>query len=206
MFGLQLFALALQTHHMHEAPQPSTPDLDSLFNHHLAGGLVILVALFSYVERTQIAERRWVRYLWPLPLLFLGVFLMMYSDNPQFWPFGFSRWLPDPAAVQHKIFALVAILLGLIELFRRTGRLTHPAWPHVLSVLMLGAGVFLFMHRGDHHSHVIHVEHMWMGTEAVALSLTKIVADLRPRIRWLGLYAVPALLLALGLQLFFYVE
>ncbi len=47
---------------------------------------------------------------------------------------------------------------------------------------------------------------MWIGAEAVALSLTKIVADLRRDVRWLGLYAVPALFLALGLQLALYVE
>lgn len=99
----------------------------------------------------------------------------------------------------------MAVLLGLIELFRRTGWLKHPAWRQVLNVLMLGAGVFLFFHTG-HHAPVVHVEHFWMAAVAVVLSLVKIVADLGLGGRWLGLYAVPALFVMLGLQLALYVE
>lgn len=203
---LNLLALALQAHDMHAGHEMPGPDPVSLFNHHLAGVLVVFLGGFSYLEHTKLGEQRWVKFLWPLPLLVLGVFLMIYSDNPQFWPFKLSRWARHWTAVQHKIFALVAILLGLIELFRRTGRLKHRAWPHVLNTLMLGAGVFLIFHRGGHHSSIIHIQHMGMGTVAVVLSLLKTVADLRTRLRWLSLYVVPALIVTLGLQLAFYVE
>lgn len=204
MHGLHFLALALQMHE-HTGHDMAMPDPVSLFNHHLAGVLVLLLGIFTYLEQTELAERRWAKYLWPLPLLFLGTFLMIYSDNPQFWPFKLSRWARHWSAWQHKIFAMVAILLGLIELFRRTGRLKHPAWGQILNVLMLGAGIFLFFHKG-HHAHVIHVEHLWMATVAVVLSLTKIVGDLGLGGRWLGLYAVPALFVTLGLQLALYVE
>jgi hypothetical protein len=143
--------------------------------------------------------------LWPLPLLILGGFLLIYSDNPQFWPFRLSRWARHWTAWQHKIFAAVAVLLGLIELFRRTGRLKHPAWRQVLNLLMLGAGIFLFFHSG-HHTPVVHVEHFWMAAVAVVLSLVKIVADLGLGGRRLGLYVVPALFVVMGLQLALYVE
>lgn len=204
MHGLHFLALALQMHE-HAGHEMPLADPVSLFNHHLAGVLVILLGIFAYLEQTELSEHRWVKFLWPLPLLVLGTFLMIYSDNPQFWPFKLSRWARHWTAWQHKIFSLVAILLGLIELFRRTGRLRHPAWRQVLNILMLGAGVFLLFHRG-HHTHVVHVEHLWMGSVAVALSLAKIVADLGLGGRWLGLYAVPGLIVTLGLQLALYVE
>jgi hypothetical protein len=202
--GFPLLTLALQMHE-HMGHDMAMPDPVSLFNHHLAGVLVILLGIFAYLEQTELAERRWVRYLWPLSPIILGVFLLIYSDNPQFWPFQLSRWARHWTAWQHKIFATVAILLGLIELLRRTGRLQHPAWKQVLNLLMVGAGVFLLFHKG-HHAHIVHIEHIWMGTVAVVLSLAKIVADLGLGGRWLGLYAVPGLMVALGLQLALYVE
>ncbi len=204
MHGLPLLPLALQMHE-HMGHDMAMPDPVSLFNHHLAGVLVILLGIFAYLEQTELAEHPWVKYLWPLPLIILGVFLLIYSDNPQFWPFKLSRWARHWIAWQHKIFATVAVLLGLIELLRRTGQLKQPAWKQVLNLLMLGAGAFLLVHKG-HHTHIVHIEHIGMGTVAVVLSLTKIVADLGLGGRWLALYAVPGLIVTLGLQLALYVE
>lgn len=90
MHGLHLLALAWQMRE-HAGHEMSMPDPVSLFNHHFAGALVILLGIFGYLEQTELAKRPWVKFLWPLPLLILGVFLLIYSDNPQFWLFKLSR-------------------------------------------------------------------------------------------------------------------
>jgi hypothetical protein len=216
MHWLYVLALAGQGHEMHGGHEITLPDKVSLFNHHLAGVLVILLGVFTYLEQTELSKQRWVKFLWPLPLLFLGTYLMIWSDNPQFWPFQLSRWARHWTAVQHKIFALLALLLGAIELLRRTGQLRHPGWRHILNALMLGAGLFLFFHGGEHHSHIVHLQHLGMGAVAVAASLAKIASDVqstgapgggstnRSGHGWL--YAVPALMVVLGLQLVLYFE
>ena len=204
---MSLLLFLLQQEHVHEHAEHaiSTADPVSLFNHHLAGLLVTLLGIFAYLEQTHLGRFRWVKFLWPLPLLVLGTFLMIWSDNPQFWPFELSRWARHWTAWQHKIFALVTLLLGLIELLRRTGWLKHPAWPHVLNALMLGAGVYLLFHQG-HHAHVIHVQHLWMAAVSIALALVKTLADIRGGSGWLRLYVPPLLFVTLGLQLVLYVE
>jgi hypothetical protein len=202
----RLHALALKMIQMHAGHDTASMlDKDSLFNHHLAGTLVILLGVFAYLEQSELSRQRWVKLLWPLPLLALGTYLMLWSDNPQLRPFEFSSWMPSRNSLQHKIFALFEILLGLIELLRRTGHLKHIAWRQLLNGLILGAGIFLFFHR-DHHSHVVHVEHFWMAVVAVTTALVKILTDYQNRTSWLSLYVMPALFVALGLQLALYVE
>ncbi len=187
--------------------QPTyTPDPVSLFNHRFAGFLVICTALFSYLEQTNLAQRfRWIRFLWPIPLLILGTDVLLWSDSPA-RTLDFHRWAPHATAIQHKVFASMTIAIGMIELFRRTEYLKHPAWRQVLNVIMLTAGVMILMHGGPKHTDQIHTQHVWIASAAVALSICKIVADYRGKPRWLGLYVVPALFLAVGLQLALYVE
>src|SRR2546425_5742576 len=45
------------------------PDAFSLFNHHLAGVLVIVLAVFTALEGSPLGTQHpWLKYLWPLPL------------------------------------------------------------------------------------------------------------------------------------------
>ena len=203
---MSLLFLLSQHEHMREmAQQASEPDWIAIGDHHLAGVLLIVLAIFAYLERTELARYRWVKFLWPMPLLVLGLFLILFRDTGDPWLRGILHWQIGVTEVQHKLFESVAVVVGLIELFRRTGWLKHPLWPHILNTLMLGAGIFILFHGGQ-HSHIIHLQHRWMGIVAITLSLTKIVADSRLGGRWLSLYAVPALFLTLGLQFALYVE
>ncbi len=194
----------MQDHAGHSAPP--MPDAISLFDHHLAGALLILWAVLAYLEQSEAgARRRWVSYLVPLPLFMIGGFLLIFRDDADPW----FRWLLEGRIelepVQHKLFESLAVLLGFIELFRRTGTLKHKAWGQLLNVLMLGGGVAILFHQGR-HSEIIHVQHFWMAMVAIALASARIVGDLGWGGRWVRVYAVPALLLTLGMQFVLYVE
>ncbi len=200
-------ALAFQMPVMHAGhAADSVADPFSLFNHHLAGVLVIFVAVFTFLEESTNGNRPWVKYLWPFPLIVLSLYLLLRSDNDLTWPLQLSVWMPDVEAVQHKLFALLALALGGVEFLRRTGRLKHPAWRYIFYSLIFAGGVFLVFHSGVQHTHLIHLQHIRMGTTAVAIGGLKLFSEIMPHLTWLRLYLVPSFFLALGLQLAFYVE
>ena len=77
MQTLAFFLLTLQTmaiHHHMQGMAGGTPQIAdelSLFNHHFAGWLLVLTGSFACLEESPLQqERRWVRYLWPAPLIF----------------------------------------------------------------------------------------------------------------------------------------
>jgi len=201
-----LYLLAAQVHDMHAGHGMYPPDAFSLFNHHLAGVLVIVLAVFTALEGSPLGKQYpWVKYLWPLPLFVEATNVVLRGDSELKWPLRLATIMPDAEAVQHKIFALLTFGIAFIELFRRTGHLTHPGWRYVFYGLMFGGGVFLLFHSG-HHTAVIHRQHLWMGTWCIAAATTKVLGDLKSELAWLRLYILPVFILALGLQLVFYVE
>ncbi len=205
---MYLLMLIFQHDPMHDHVEhvASPPDFISLFDHHFAGVLLIILGVIAFLEQTNLSHRhQWVKFLWPMPLLILGLFLIFFRDRKEPWLDWLLQGMWSKTEVQHKIFELVAIVVALIELFRRTGWLKHCAWRQILNALMLCAGIFLLFHHG-HHDRIVHLEHRFMGIVAVALSLTKIVSDHGWGGRWLRLYAVPSVFIVLGLQFALYVE
>ncbi|HET7564506.1 MAG TPA: hypothetical protein VFJ96_05900 [Gemmatimonadaceae bacterium] len=200
MRGLLLHTLAQQMPGMMHGP-----DAFSLFNHRLSGLLVLLLGALAYVDATASGKQRErVRLLWPLPLLLLGLYLLVRSDDPS-WPPRFVKQLSTVEGIQHKLFAVMALSLGGIELLRRSGRLTHPLWSYVFYAVMLLAGVFLLFH-GGHHSGMVHIEHTAMGVIAIAIAVVKVTADRKRAVTWLSASLLPGLFVLLGLQLLLYVE
>jgi hypothetical protein len=181
---------------------PSGPDPLSLFNHHFAGWLLVLTAVFGALEESPLKKYRWIKYLWPLPLIFLAVYLLLRSDREEFSTL--SNVLADPEDMQHKLFALLLLAIGLVELLRRVGLFKQFAWSYVVYAGMVGGGVFLLFHGGQ-HSLAVHQQHVLMGLTACAVGITKTLGDLSPRLAWLR-FSVPALFLALGLELLHYYE
>jgi hypothetical protein len=206
MHGLGLLALFLQ-HDMHDMhDMPYAPNPFSLFNHHLAGVLIIFLALFTFLEESSFGKAHsWVKYLWPMPLFADAINVILRGDSELKWPLRLATIVPDAEAVQHKIFALLTIGIALIELFRRTGHLKHPGWRYIFYGLLFGGGLFLFFH-GGHHTMTIHREHWAMGGWCIAVAVTRVSADLKPQAVWLPRYLLPLFILGLGLQLFFYIE
>ena len=203
---MYLLTFLLQHEHMgHAGAEGFVPDPVSIFDHHMAGVLLVLIGIFAFLEQSKLAKQhKWMNYLYPLPLLGLGIFLFFFRD-PEPWFQWMLQGQFDKTEVQHKFFESIAILVGLIELFRRTGTLKNLAWRQVLNVLMLGGAIFLLFHTGQ-HTMLIHWQHRFMGLVAITLSVCKIIYDLGKGASWLGTIAVPTLMTIFGLQFVFYVE
>jgi hypothetical protein len=237
-----LFMLALSafSRHHDETPQPSpqhahgTSGADgqwegspagkaySEFNHHLSGVFVLLIGVSELRGAMGAAALAWTRFLLPAALLGAGGFLMVWSDHDT-WPIGslsFSRTVfsDDYETTQHKLYAILLLGAGAIELFRRMGRARHAAWAASLPVLALVGGLMLFLHSHSTHpsAAAIALHHSVMGTMAILAGMCKLADDpfqtlalsgdrvAGARSGW-GL-AWSALILLIGVELLLYTE
>jgi putative copper resistance protein D len=159
------------------------------------------------------ATLAWLRFLLPAALLGTGGYLMIWSDHDT-WPIGSLNFTQtffgdDYETIQHKLYAILFLGVGSVELFKRMGRARHAAWGATLPVLALVGGMMLFLHsHGTHPSaHMIAFHHSVMGTMAVLAGLCKITAGTKAQqglSPW-GL-AWAALVLLIGVELFVYTE
>jgi len=182
-------------------------------NHQLAGVLVLVIGLselYGGVSRTKPA---WSRILLPFALLSAGGFLMIWSDHDA-WPIGSRTFTQtffgdDFETVQHKLYAILFLGVGMIELLWRTDRVMHGAWSVPLPALALIAGLMLFFHsHGAHPSaHQIAIHHAVMGTTALLAGVCKITAGAKRqegRSPWALAWA--ALVFLIGIELLVYKE
>ena len=124
----------------------------SELNHHLAGYL--LIAIGTLVIAGQSSERLWpLRYAWPLLFVVAGLFLAAWSDK-EMWPRGTLSWSwlihHDAEARQHKIYAVLLIVMGIIEYFRVNAKLNRFWQTWGFPALALAGIVLLLFH--DHTS------------------------------------------------------
>jgi putative copper resistance protein D len=133
---------------------------ESEFNHHLAGVLVMLAAVFILAGD---ALRRWpyARFIWPMCFLVAGLFLLVFSDT-ELWPFGHMSWwygLTHRAEVlQHKTFAVILLIVAIVEMQRARGYL-KAAWADwVFPILAIFGSVVLLFH--EHHTGTHSADHM----------------------------------------------
>jgi putative copper resistance protein D len=194
----------------------------SEFNHHVAGVFVLLIGLSELRGAMGAAALAWLRFLLPAALLCAGGYLMTWSDHDS-WPIGslsFHRtfFSDDYETIQHKLYAVLLLGVGSIELFRRMGRARHTAWGAPLPALALVGGTLLFLHSHGTHpaAATIAVHHSMMGTNAILAGLCKLAADplhilalsgdrvAGARSKW-GL-AWSALVLLIGVELLVYSE
>ena len=208
----------------------------SEFNHHLAGMFVILIGLSELRGVLALTSRAlqalaWTRFLLPLAMLAAGTYLAGWSDHDA-WPIGSQNFSEtfygrDQEILQHKTYALLLLTVGTIEIFRRMGKLRQPAWAVPLPLFAIVGGLMLFLHEhGEHPSaHRIAINHMVMGTMAIAAGSLKLVwlwkrgqahffaahsPDAKRQDQQRGLspwyLAWPVLILLIGLQLLLYTE
>lgn len=188
----------------------------SEFNHHLAGLLVLIVGLSELWPALATPLRTWARFLLPGALLMAGVFLCVWSDHDA-WPIGSRSFVQtflgsDSEIFQHKSYALLALLVGAIELLRRLGLIGHAAWALPLPLFAVIGGLMLFGHSHDGHpsAHKIAMDHALMGALAVTAGLSRLLscwgrAPLFVRSsKWELLWA--GLILLIGVQLLRYSE
>jgi len=186
-------------------------------NHHVAGILVLLIGLTELREALTITFLAWLRFLLPAAMLSAGSLLMIWSDHDA-WPIGSLNLAEtffgiDHEILQHKIYGILALTVGLIELLRRTGQLHHTFWSIPLPAFAVIGGLMLFLHsHGIHPSaQAIALNHAVMGTMAIVAGGCKLISARaaapsnpaglsRWKLAWAGF------ILLIGLQLLFYSE
>jgi hypothetical protein len=184
-------------------------------NHHIAGLMVMLMGLAEVSHVMRLSSLAWARLLLPSAMLFAGLFVMIWSDH-EAWPIGklsfAETFISDPEIIQHKVYGILALTVGSVELFRRLGHVDHRAWASPLPLMAIIGGLMLFGHsHGDHPAaHKIAMHHAVMGTMAVTAGSSKLFSTwanpLREEVfaRWEWLWA--GLLLLIGAQLLIYSE
>jgi hypothetical protein len=185
-------------------------------NHHIAGWFIMLMGLAELSHALRIPAIAWARLLFPGAMLLSGVFVMIWSDH-EAWPIGALTFAQtffgeDPEILQHKIYGLMALTVGTVELLRRFGQLSHAAWIAPLPLMAIVGGLLLFGHsHGAHPSaHKIAMHHMLMGTTAVTAGFSRFFSDWyckpsdRTTMKWELLWT--GLILFIGMELLIYSE
>lgn len=194
----------------------------SEFNHMLAGVGVILVGMIELRTAMGWMAFAWLRWLLPVALVGSGIFLLIWSDHLA-WPIG--SWTlvetlsgKDPEMLQHKIFGVLALMVGTVEWFRRAGILGHWCWSALLPGFALIGGMMLFIHMHGPHpaGHQIQNHHNVMGTLALSGGLAWFAGEWlsRPQAsigdssRWAFILKCiwAFLVILIGIQLMFYSE
>ena len=182
----------------------------SEFNHHTAGVFVVFIGLSEFQYALALPILGWTRLLLPAGMLGSGAFLLIWSDH-EAWPIGSLSLIQtffgtDWEIVQHKLYAVLILALGSIELLRRVGRVAQAWWRIPLPAVAILGGLTLFLHSHGAHpaAHKIAIHHTLMGIMAITAGSCKLVSELPDRSRW-GL-AWACLILLIGVQLLSYSE
>ena len=194
----------------------------SEFNHHLAGWSVILIGGSELIRSSTSWFLPGIRFLLPLSMLGAGGYLLVWSDHDA-WPIGPRSFAEtffsgDWETIQHKVYAILLLAVGSIELLRRVGRIGLVAWAVPLPAFAIAGGMMLFLHsHGPHPSaYTIVLHHTVMGTMAVAAGICKLVGDNSRRLshthqittqnRNAWEFAWASFILLIGFQLLVYTE
>jgi hypothetical protein len=196
----------------------------SEFNHHLAGFLVIFIGLSELRPALGISTVAWTRLLLPGALFVTGTYLLIWSDHDA-WPIGSLSFTEtfsngDWETIQHKLFGIMALLIGTVELLRRIGHLDHILWRVPLPTFAVIGGLSLFLHSHGVHpaAHKIALHHVFMGMMAITAGSSKLLSEWNRRdvamrlgsphqaIRSPWELAWAAFVLLIGIQLLLYTE
>lgn len=191
---------------------------ESEFNHHLAGLLVLAAGLFLLADGTVRDRRFGGRFLWPLCFLVSGLFILLFSDT-ELWPFASQSWYfgltHHTEVLQHKTFAVLLLIVSVIELQRARGALTAKWSGWVFPALALTGSVMLLFHdhqggmAGPNHMQLmerIQSQHLGFAVTGFGIALSKGLAE--TPIPWRPFFQrlFPTLLIVLGALLLVYVE
>ncbi len=230
---LMLFVVSLAwsqqpSHHQHSgmsmsAQEPTESMLlswkrESEGNHHLVGLLVGLSGLFILAQGILTRKFPSLAYAWPACFFLSGLFVLVYSDT-ELWPFGPKPWIQgtitNPEVIQHKLFAILLLGVGLIETVR-VRRSLKAVWLRlVFPVLAIAGSVLLLFHshstgmRGPNHMAVmarIQAEHLSYSVTGMCIGFVKGLAEIATRWQIAFARTWPILLVVLGVLLMRYVE
>jgi hypothetical protein len=197
----------------HRHPRSATELAYSQVTHRVAGAVLLLLAALIAWESRRPRPFPWSALSSAVWILF-GLYLIPTSD-PESWPWGPKRFVEifsDPLVLQHKLLALVPIVIGVASGMRSAGLMPRARWTALIAILAVLSGLQLFahFHDGRFHLDAIYLQHVAMGATVVALGVVLLVgrrAALRtPRGETVLRWAWPGFLAVLALLLFLYVE
>jgi putative copper resistance protein D len=185
-------------------------------NHHIAGFMVLVMGLAELSHALRLPSLRWARLLLPSALIFAGVFILVWSDH-EAWPVGSLSLAEtfagqDSEILQHKIYGILALGVGSVELLRRLGRIGHKAWASPLPLMAIVGGLMLFGHSHGFHpsAQKIAMHHAIMGTMAVTAGSSKLLSTWATPTERFGSrnweWVWVSLILLIGAQLLLYSE
>ncbi len=120
----------------------------SEFNHRMTGVFLMAVGILA---AAGLAPRKLsvLGRIWPFLFILPGLYLAAMSD-PEVWPMGAQSWLEafraNPEARQHKIFAILLLALGFLELQRSRKKLHRLLAVWSFPALAVFGAVLLFFH------------------------------------------------------------
>jgi hypothetical protein len=182
--------------------------LYSELSHRVAGAmLLVLVGVI-------LVERRATRFPWnavsaPLWVLF-GAYLFVTAD-PESWPLGPGRFADvfhDRLVLQHKLLALLPVVIGVTEGLARAGRVAAGRVRWLVAVLALAGSVALLLHFHDGRFHLdaVYLQHVAMAVTGLAVGGLLLAAARSARGALLLGWGWPALLLVMASVLLLYTE
>ncbi len=121
----------------------------SIFNHRGAGFFVFLWGLTALIVGLQYPSRTWVRFVPPLVLFALFEFLLLRND-PMTWPLGpigFWYSMQSAEVFQHRVFLLIILAMGVIELLRAADRLPPLLYRYAIPAVALVASFLILFHQ-----------------------------------------------------------
>lgn len=216
------------SHHQHagmsmSADEPTESMLlswkrESEGNHHLIGLLVGLSGIFILAQGILTKRFPSLAYAWPACFLLSGLFVLVYSDT-ELWPFGPKPWIQgtitNPEVIQHKLFAVLLLVVGLIETVRVRKSLKSVWLGLVFPVLALAGSVLLLFHshstgmRGANHMAImarIEAEHLSYSVTGMCIGFAKGLSELATKWQFVFARTWPILMVVLGVLLMNYVE
>lgn len=181
------------------------------FNHHVGGVIVLVLAAMTGLEVLANSASKALTLGWPICLIIIGFYNVILSDRLT-WPIRASELvvsLSDPEIFQHKLLAVMVLMLGFIELLRRLQVATRIAWLYLFYGLALLTGGILIGHdlADAPHAHFqeLTTSHILMGLMALLALVLKGLVDHRLILgRFAFLY--PLTVAVLGIQLLFFTE
>ena len=191
---------------------------ESEFNHHLAGLLVLIAGLVMLAEGSTRHHGSLAQHVWPICFLVSGIFLLIFSDT-ELWPFASQSWYygltHHMEVLQHKVFGVLLLALGVIELQRGRGTLTARWSGWVFPLVATAGSIMLLFHEhqagmvGPNHMELMHriqSEHYRFAVTGLGIALSKGLAETRFEWRPFFERLFSALLVVLGGLLLVYTE
>lgn len=164
---------------------------------HRVSGLFLLA-----IVATTLRERRpGARPILSAPIwLVFGLFVFLVVDA-RAWPLGeqsLEETLADHEAVQHKLFSLIPMAIGVAAWLTGAGWLDRRHWRLAAAALALAGGVGLLVHVHGGHTHLVadrvYLQHAIMAAGTFALCAAALVAARLGRLEPVFARAWPALL------------